>query len=179
MSPGAKQNIALTGFMAVGKSAVGRALARKLKRRFIDLDRVVEKSEGMKVSDIFAAKGEAYFREREKRALATILENDNQVIATGGGAIIDEENFRLIRTRALLICLTADSEVLLKRSGSSSKRPLLNSEDRKGRIEELLRLRQETYAQAHLSIDTTKLTIDQVAEKIIDMARMSVTHEDT
>jgi shikimate kinase len=172
LSPGATQNIALTGFMAVGKSAVGRALARKLKRRFIDLDRAIEKSEGMKISDIFAEKGEAYFRRCEKQALATALANDNQVIATGGGTIMDEENFRLIQGRALLVCLTADTDVLVKRAGSGSKRPLLNGGDRKNRIEELLRLRQAKYAQAHLSIDTTKLTIDQVAEKIIEMAKL-------
>jgi shikimate kinase len=169
---GPKQNIALTGFMAVGKSAVGRALARKLKRRFIDLDRAIEKSQGMKVSDIFAEKGEAYFRQCEKHTLAAVLENHNQVIATGGGAIVDEENFRLIQERALLVCLTADTDVLLKRAGPGSKRPLLNGEDRKRRIEELLRLRQGKYAQAHLSIDTTELTIDQVAEKIIEMAKL-------
>jgi shikimate kinase len=158
--------------MAVGKSAVGRALARKLKRRFVDLDRAIEKSEGMKVSDIFAEKGEAYFRQCEKHTLAAVLENHNQVIATGGGAIVDEENFRLIQERALLVCLTADTDVLLKRAGSGSKRPLLNGGDRKRRIEELLRLRQGKYAQAHLSIDTTDLTIDQVAEKIIEMAKL-------
>jgi shikimate kinase len=172
LPPGPKYNIALTGFMAVGKSAVGRALARKLKRRFIDLDRAVEKSEGMKVSDIFAQKGEAYFRQCEKHTLAAVLEHDNQVIATGGGAIVDEENFRLIQERALLVCLTADTDVLLKRAGPGSKRPLLNGGDRKSRIEELLRLRRDKYARAHLSIDTTELTIDQVAERIIEMAKL-------
>jgi shikimate kinase len=158
--------------MAVGKSAVGRALARKLKRRFIDLDRTIEKREGMKIGAIFAAKGEAYFRSCEKQILAAVLENDNQVIATGGGAIIDEENFSLLQARAILVCLTADTGVLLKRAGSASKRPLLTGGDRKSRIEELLQLRREKYARAHLSIDTTELTIDQVAEKIIAMANL-------
>jgi shikimate kinase len=172
LSPGAKQNIALTGFMAVGKSAVGRALARKLKRRFVDLDKVIEKSQGMKVSAIFAEKGEAYFRQCEKEALGTVLEDNNQVIATGGGAIVDGDNLRLVQQRALLICLTADIEVLLKRVGSGAKRPLLASGDRKNRISELLRERQEKYAQAHLCIDTTDLTIDQVAARIIEVAKL-------
>jgi shikimate kinase len=172
LSPGAKQNIALTGFMAVGKSAVGRALARKLKRRFVDLDKVIEKNEGMKVSDIFAEKGEVYFRQREKEALGAVLEGNNQVIATGGGAIIDQDNLRLVQERALLVCLTADTEALLKRTGLGSKRPLLNGGDRRSRIEELLRQRQEKYAQAHLSVDTTNLSIEQVVEKIIEMARL-------
>jgi shikimate kinase len=158
--------------MAVGKSAVGRALARKLKRRFVDLDKIIEKGEGMKVSDIFSQKGEAYFRQCEKRALAAALEEDNQVIATGGGAIVDEDNLRLVQSKALLVCLTADIDALLKRVGSGSKRPLLNPGDRKARIEELLQLRARRYAQAHLSIDTTDLTIDQVAERIIEMAKL-------
>jgi shikimate kinase len=167
-----KQNIALTGFMAVGKSAVGRALARKLRRRFVDLDKVIEKDQGMKVGEIFAQKGELYFRSCEKQALETVLEEDNQVIATGGGAIVDDENLRLVQRKALLVCLTADIDVLLKRVGSGSKRPLLNNGDRRMRIEELLQLRQHKYAQAHLCVDTTDLTIEQVAEKIIEAAKL-------
>jgi shikimate kinase len=169
-----KQNIALTGFMAVGKSAVGRALARKLKRRFIDLDKIVEKAEGMKVSDIFAQKGELYFRQCEKRALMTVLGADNQVIATGGGAILDEESLRVVQQKALLVCLTANIDTLLERVPSGTKRPLLNTADRKTRIEELLALRQDKYAQAHLAIDTTDLTIHQVAERIIEMAKLEL-----
>lgn len=172
MPPNSAQTIAITGFMAVGKSAVGRTLARRLKRQFVDLDKVIEKTEGMKVKDIFAQKGESYFREREKQALAEVLKHENQVIATGGGAIIDEENLGLLREKTLLVCLTASPDALLKRIGAGSKRPLLKDADRKNRIEELLRLREEKYAQAHLSIDTTDLTINQVAERIIEMAKL-------
>ncbi|MGH7926728.1 MAG: shikimate kinase [Candidatus Binatia bacterium] len=158
--------------MAVGKSAVGRTLARKLKRRFVDLDKIIEKTEGMKVSNIFTQKGELYFRQCEKDALKTVLEEENQVIATGGGAIIDEDNLRLVQNKALLVCLTANIDALLRRLGSGSKRPLLENTDRRIRMEELLLLREEKYAQAHLSIDTTDLTIDQVAERIIELAKL-------
>jgi len=172
LPPNSAQTIAITGFMAVGKSAVGRTLARRLKRQFVDLDKMIEKTEGMKVKDIFAQKGESYFREREKQALAEVLKQESQVIATGGGAIIDEENLGLLREKTLLVCLTASPEALLKRIGAGSKRPLLKDADRKNRIEELLRLREGKYAQAHLSIDTTDLTINQVAERIIEMAKL-------
>ena len=158
--------------MAVGKSAVGRTLARRLKRQFVDLDKVIEKTEGMKVKDIFAQKGEPYFRQCEKRALAEVLKQENQVVATGGGAIMDEENLRLLREKALLVCLTASPDALLKRVGSGSKRPLLQDTDRKSRIEEFLRLREEKYAKAHLCVDTTDLTINQVAQRIIEMAKL-------
>ena len=163
-----KQNIALTGFMAVGKSAVGRTLARRLKRRFVDLDREIEKTAGLKVRQIFNQQGEPVFRKLEKEALARVLAGENQVIATGGGVIMDEENLQLLRKRSLLVCLAASTEQLLKRAGNGAKRPLLQGGNRKERVEELLRQRQEKYALAHATVDTTDLTIDQVASKIID-----------
>ncbi|MBI1997616.1 MAG: shikimate kinase [Deltaproteobacteria bacterium] len=165
-----KRNIALTGFMAVGKSAVGRALAKRLERRFVDLDRVIEKSEQMKVKDIFSRKGEAYFRRLEKQKLAQVLEQENQVIATGGGVVMDEDNIRLLREKSLLICLTASAEVLLKRAGTGARRPLLKGGDRRERIEELLKQREKNYAQAHAAIDTSDLTVEEIVEKIVGLA---------
>ena len=156
--------------MAVGKSAVGRALAKRLERRFVDLDRVIEKSEGMRVKDIFSRKGEAYFRRLEKQKLAQVLEQENQVIATGGGVVMDEDNVRLLREKSLLVCLTASAEVLLKRAGSGARRPLLKGGDRRERIEELLKQREKNYAQAHAAIDTSDLTIEEIVEKIVGLA---------
>ena len=153
--------------MAVGKSAVGRTLARKLKRRFVDLDKVIEKAEGMKVRDIFEQKGETYFRQREKEALAQVLEKQGQVIATGGGVVIAEDNVKLLRERAVLVCLEASADVLLKRAGNGGRRPLLKGSHRKGRIEEILKQRENSYAQAHARIETSNLTIDEVANKIV------------
>lgn len=161
------QNIALIGFMAVGKSAVGHRLAKKLRRRFVDLDRLIEKSTGMKVHEIFVQKGEPYFRQLEKQTLATVLQNDGQVISTGGGVIMNDENLTLLRDKALLVGLTASIDVLLARAGNGSKRPLLKGANRKERVEELLTQRQSRYAQAHITIDTNELTTDQVVEKII------------
>lgn len=162
-----KQNIALTGFMAVGKSTVARQLARRLKRRFVDLDRAIEKSAGLKVKQIFRQKGEAHFRHLEKETLARLLCQQGLVIATGGGVVTDQQNLDLLREKAFLICLTASTEVLLRRAGKGANRPLLRGPDRKARIEELLTQRADKYASAHASIDTTDLTVDQVVEKII------------
>jgi shikimate kinase len=161
------RNIALIGFMAVGKSAIGRTLARKLRRRFVDLDRVIEKTEGSKVRDIFAEKGEAHFRRLEKQALEVVLQRENQVIATGGGVVMDDDNLNLLREKALLIGLRAEIDVLLMRAGDGTKRPLLQTENRREKVEALLRQREAKYAQAHLTIDTSHLTVDQVVEKII------------
>jgi len=156
--------------MAVGKSAVGRALAKRLKRRFVDLDRLIEKSEQMKVKDIFNRKGEAYFRRLEKQKLAQVLARGEQIIATGGGVVMDDDNVKLLREKSLLVCLTASAEVLLKRAGTGAKRPLLKGGDRRERIEELLKQREKNYAQAHAAIDTSDLTIGQIVEKILALA---------
>jgi shikimate kinase len=153
--------------MAVGKSAVGRTLARKLKRRFVDLDKVIEKAEGMKVRDIFEQKGEPYFRRCEKQALAQVLERQGQVIATGGGVVVDEENIELLREKAVLVCLDASTDVLLKRTGNGGRRPLLKGSRRKERIEEIWKQRENSYARAHARVETSNLTIDEVAEKIV------------
>lgn len=157
--------------MATGKSAVGRNLARKLHRRFVDLDALIEKAEGRKVREIFAEKGESYFRRLEKQTLEQILSEQGQIIATGGGVILDEDNLALLRQKSLLIGLTASTDVLVGRVGRSSKRPLLKGADMRGRIEELLQQRQSRYAQADVSIDTSGLTINQVVEKILDIIR--------
>lgn len=159
--------------MAVGKSAIGRTLARKLRRRFVDLDRVIESAEGSKVREIFERKGEAYFRQLEKEALAGVLDGNNQVIATGGGVILDDQNLQILRERALLIGLSAEMDVLLARAGDGTKRPLLQGSNRRENIEDLLRQRASRYAQAHVTIDTSNLTVDQVVNKIIDMIEVS------
>lgn len=157
--------------MATGKSAVGRNLARKLHRRFVDLDALIEKAAGRKVREIFAEKGESYFRRLEKQTLEEILSQQGQIIATGGGIILDDDNLTLLRQKSFLIGLTASTDVLVARLGRNSKRPLLKGADVRARIEELLQQRQSRYAQADVSIDTSGLTINQVVEKILDIIR--------
>ncbi len=157
--------------MAVGKSAVGRNLAKRLGRRFVDLDRVIERSAGMKVREIFEQKGEAYFRELEKQTLAQVLAKQGQVIATGGGVVLDNDNLALLRDQTLLVGLSASTETVLKRVGDGAKRPLLMGAERQARIEELLQTRRERYAQAHVTIDTSDLTLKQVVDKIVEISQ--------
>lgn len=167
LSNSASQNIALIGFMAVGKSAVGRNVARKLHRRFVDLDAVIEKKQGRKVREIFDSEGEGYFRRLEKQTLREVLNENRQVIATGGGVILDPDNLQLLREKCLLIGLSASPDVLLSRVGKGAKRPLLKGTDLRARIEELLEQRQSGYAQAHATVDTGGLSIDQVVERVL------------
>ena len=153
--------------MAVGKSAVGRNLAKRLRRRFVDLDRMIEKRAGLKVREIFETKGEPYFRELEKQTLAGLLQQPGHVIATGGGVVMDEENLRLLREKTLLVCLIASTDTILARVGNGTKRPLLKGPNRRERIEELVKLRTDKYAQAHVTVDTSDLTLDQVVDRIV------------
>jgi len=166
-----QKNIVLTGFMAVGKSAVGRKLALKLKLPFVDLDQAIEAREEVRVKEIFECKGEAYFRKVEKENLKEILSRDGQVIATGGGAVMDSENLHLLKQRSVLIYLIALPETLLRRLRSENQRPLLKAEDRLVRIEDLWAQREKGYRQAHISIDTEHLSVDEVVERIIKAIR--------
>ena len=153
--------------MAVGKSAVGRNLAKRLYKHFVDLDRMIEKRAGLKVREIFDAKGETYFRELEKQTLADVLKLPGQVIATGGGVVMDEENLRLLREKTLLVCLIASTDAILARVGNGTKRPLLKGPNRRERVEELLKQRANKYAQAHIIVDTSQLTLQQVVDQIV------------
>jgi shikimate kinase len=164
-----QKNIVLIGFMAVGKSVVGQKLAQNLKRPFVDLDQAIEDREGVEVKEIFARKGEAYFRKLEKETMKEVLSRDGQVIATGGGAVMDTENLRLLKQRSLLISLTASPNTLLRRSGSGNQRPLLKEDDKLGRIGELLTQREVVYRQAHFTIDTDQLSVDEVVERIMEL----------
>ncbi len=175
LSKDLNKNIAITGFMAVGKSVVGRMLAQRLKRPFVDLDHAIEGREGSKVADIFKLKGEAYFRKLEKETLEEVLNQDGQVIATGGGAVTDKENLQLLKTKSVLVCLTASLEKLRQRSGRANHRPLLEGTHRLQRIKELLQHREEAYRQSHVSIDTDHLPVAKVVDEIIKAVKLSVT----
>jgi shikimate kinase len=168
------KNIVLTGFMAVGKSVVGQQLAVKLKRPFVDLDRAIEAREGAKVEDIFKDKGEPYFRKVEKALLREILDQDGQVIATGGGAVMDAENLGLLKERGLLICLTASVETVLRRLGPDRQRPLLRGGHKPARVKKLLMEREEVYARAHIKIDTDRLSVPKVVERILKVLKSAL-----
>ena len=159
-------NIALTGMMAAGKTVVGRRLARVLGWSFLDLDAVIEAGEGLAVREIFASRGEPYFREREKAALGRVLNGAEQVIALGGGAVVDGDNLRLLKERSLLIWLKVSPRTVFNRTGGSDDRPLLQGPDRLKRIRELSEQREGIYAEAHFAVETDGLTVDQVVQRI-------------
>jgi len=160
-------NIYLVGFMGTGKSAVGKQLAARKNWQFLDLDELIELKQRMTISDIFAKAGEAYFRRIEKKTLAEVAQENEFVVACGGGIVLDKENIRVMKGTGTIVCLTASPSVILKRTQSSTHRPLLSVKDPSRRIETLLKFRAPFYAQADYIIDTSRLKIQEVLEKIL------------
>jgi shikimate kinase len=160
-------NIYLVGFMGTGKTAVGKELAKKKKLQFVDLDELIELREKRVISDIFAKNGEPYFRKVEKRVSKEVSQEKKFVVACGGGIVLDKDNIKTMKDTGLIICLTASPEVILERTRAYRHRPLLNVKDPKKQIELLLKLRAPYYAQADKTIDTSKISIREVVDKII------------
>lgn len=154
--------------MGTGKSAVGRLLAQRLKRPFLDLDRQIEKECGKPIPRIFAEDGEAAFRRMEAKAVQQAAALRQHIIATGGGVMTDEENVRALKSVGAVVCLTASPDVILKRTGpTAASRPMLAGGDPRQRIEELLRLRAPFYAKADFTVDTTDRSVEEVVEEIL------------
>lgn len=160
-------NIVLVGFMGTGKSVVGKLLAQKLNRPFLDLDRKIEKETGRTVRQIFTEQGEQAFRALEAKGVREAAELKEHVIATGGGVLCDEKNVKALKAGGVLVCLTASVEVILERTAATlNTRPLLAGGDPQERIQELLRLRAPYYAQADVTIDTGGRTLQDIVKEI-------------
>lgn len=165
------KNIILTGFMGVGKTSVGTRLARDLGFTFVDADELIEADQKITITEIFSTFGEPYFRDVETRIIGQVLAGENQVISTGGGAVIREENRALFKERGITICLTARPEVIYERIRQETHRPLLQVPDPPGKVRELLTAREPFYRQADLVIDTSALTVDEVINEIKQRVR--------
>ena len=145
-------NIALVGYMGVGKSTVGHLLSQQLEFGFVDTDRLIEQREGKKVAEIFAEHGEPYFRALEV-AITTEFESQRQiVISTGGGLVVNPANFASLRRHCLIVCLWASPEVIYERVRTQTHRPLLQSPDPLGKIREMLAVRRPHYLKADVIV---------------------------
>ncbi len=163
------KNIALIGFMGAGKTAVGKALAEKLNRNFVELYSLIEQKAGKSIPEIFLQDGEIAFRELEIEVTKEVAKGKNLVIACGGGIVLNRINIDRLREESIIVYLTASPGVILKRtSGDESVRPVLKSGNKALHIKELLRFRKPFYERAaDIKIDTSKLDIDSVVEQII------------
>jgi shikimate kinase len=153
--------------MGTGKTAVGKILAQKLGKEFIELDAMIEEKAGKPVTAIFHDEGETGFRKLEIETAAEVARRKNVVIACGGGIVLNKINIERLAKNSVIVCLTASPAVILKRTAGDG-RPLLNVKDRKIRIEELLKLRRPYYEQsAEIMVDTSRLTLEGVVRKVM------------
>ena len=165
------KNIILTGFMGTGKTSVGSRLAADLGYVFVDLDALIEADQKMTVTTIFSRLGEPYFREVEERIVRDVTAGEDQVVSTGGGAVIAEANRKAFKQAGFVICLTARPEVIFERIRHEQHRPLLQTGDPLTKIKELLESRARFYAQADATIDTSDKTVDEVIKEIKERIR--------
>ena len=162
------RSIVLVGLMGSGKSTIGRRLAQRLGMRFADADDEIERAADMTISDIFARFGEAHFRDGERRVIARLLGEKPMVLATGGGAFINDETRALILKDSLCIWLDADIATLVERVGRRSHRPLLKNRDPGEVLRELAAVRNPIYAEAHLRVSSASTPHDHTVRAILE-----------
>lgn len=162
-----KGNVYLTGFMGTGKTAVGRALARRLRRPFLDLDAAIEKSAGRPVAEIFARRGEAAFRRLERAALARAAKRGGAVVALGGGALLDPRNRAVAAETGTVIRLTCSRRELVRRlRPERASRPLLAGGALDAKVAALIAARRKAYGAARFTVSTTRLSHAAAAARI-------------
>ncbi|HWV01672.1 MAG TPA: shikimate kinase [Devosia sp.] len=168
--------IVLVGMMGAGKTTVGRRLAAKLGRHFVDSDEEVEKAAGMTIEDIFATHGEADFRAGEVRVIARLLKDRDLVLGTGGGAFMNADTRALVKTAAVSVWIKADFELLFQRVQRRSNRPLLKTANPRGTLQDLIDKRYPVYAQADVTVVSRDVPQEQVANEVIEalLARLGV-----
>ena len=165
------QNIFLIGLMGAGKTTIGRQVASELSLDFYDSDHEIEKRTGVTITHIFDIEGETGFRKRETAMLDELTDTKGIVLATGGGAILKPENRQFLMSRGTTIYLYASIETLLERTSKDRNRPLLQTEDPRAKLEELLEIRDPLYREtADIIIDTgrdsIRLAIKEILEKL-------------
>ena len=161
------RSLVLVGLMGAGKSTVGRRLAARLSLPFYDADHEIESAAGMTIPDIFQHYGESYFRDGERRVIARLLQEGPVVLATGGGAFMNEETRRNIAEHGISVWLKADLDVLMRRVRKRDTRPLLRNPDPEGTMRRLMEIRYPVYALADLTIDSHEAPHDRVVADII------------
>lgn len=160
--------IVMVGLMGVGKSTVGRRLAKMLGTCFTDVDEEIEISANRSIGEIFEAHGEAYFRDGERRVIARLMQDRDGVIATGGGAFVDPETRSLVLEKGIAVWLDCDIETLVERTSRRNNRPLLERGDPHKILTELKNERSVAYSEAHIRIATNEGPHKETATRIIE-----------
>ncbi|HEY63000.1 MAG TPA: 3-dehydroquinate synthase [Caldilineae bacterium] len=164
---GEDRNIILTGFMGTGKTTIGRLMAQRLRRKFVDMDAIIEERTGMSIPQIFQEQGEEAFRRLESELCRELAAQSGLVIATGGGALINAENRATLGATGDIICLRASVDAIMARVGTSMDRPKLDGTDRRARIEALLDERAAAYDAIQLQLDTSDISPEEAVERAL------------
>jgi shikimate kinase len=165
-------SIVLIGLMGAGKTTIGSALAKQIGKTFVDSDHLLEERTGVSVTTIFEVEGEAQFRDRESAILQEMTHAQNIVLSTGGGAVLREENRRVLRSIGTVIYLHAPPEVSFQRISRSRDRPLLKTSNPLARLKALYEHRHPLYTEtAHLIIDANRSDFSQVVQTAINRLR--------
>ncbi len=162
-------NLVLFGFMGTGKSAVGRRVAALAHRPLLEMDTELEQRAGKAISLIFKQDGEEAFRDMETALAEEWGSREGAVIACGGGVVLRDENLQALGRHGVLVCLTARPEVIAERTGRSHNRPLLQVENPEEKIRSLLEARASLYAKIPLQVDTSDVSLDTLAEELLDL----------
>jgi shikimate kinase len=160
-------SIVLVGLMGVGKSTIGRRLAARMNLPFVDADDEIERAAGMTIQEIFDTYGEGQFRDGERRVIARLIDGTPKVIATGGGAFVNEETRNLILEKATAVWLDADVDILVERVSRREGRPLLKGRDPREVLTKLAKEREPFYAQAPIRVVSSDTPHDATIEKIM------------
>jgi shikimate kinase len=163
----ANRPIVLVGLMGAGKTSIGRRLASKLGLSFVDADQEIEKAAGKSIPEIFADHGEPYFREGERRVIARLLDNGAQVLATGGGAFMNDETRARIAAASISIWLRADLPLLMKRVMKRDNRPLLKQDDPEAVMRNLMETRYPVYARADITVESRDVQHAQMVNEVV------------
>ncbi|MDD3012776.1 MAG: shikimate kinase [Candidatus Gastranaerophilales bacterium] len=162
------KNIVLIGLMGSGKTTVGKLLAQKLDKKFIDTDEWIENEEKISINEIFSRFGESCFRNLETDILKKICLSGNQIISTGGGIVEKPQNIDILKKKGIVFYLYAPVEELYQRIKNEKNRPLLNNDAPKWALENLLKKREKFYELCDIKIDTTDKNVDQITSEIIE-----------
>ena len=159
--------VVLVGLMGVGKSTVGRRLAKRLGLSFVDSDAEIEDAAGLSAAEVYERYGESDFRDGERRLVARLIEGDVRVIATGGGAYVDPRTRQLLNERAITVWLDAPVEILTERTSRRDTRAQLRNGDRKATLEKLANERRQSYEEAHIHVKSGDGAHKEVVDSIV------------
>ena len=167
------KNLTLTGMMGVGKSTIGKNLAKKLKYNFIDVDKIIEAKEGLSINSIFKNKSEAYFRKIENEITLKELKKENSVISLGGGAFLNKSIRKSTKKFSVSFWLDVPLDQLIKRLGKSRQRPLLYKKNISETIKKIYFNRKKIYNEADYRIKCNSLKSFEITDKILDLYEKS------